>query len=144
MGRIHGLALVPFAWTMIGADKCTGWGWTSGNGQPSPWDPPAMPYCYTDPPQGCSAYCADVDDVELTSACSNVDAGPRTDDFEATIRAIVNMLTMAGTQICDGTNSGDGVTSGVRTNPCQVGIQPVEWPNQDHSVCMSPPPGCPW
>jgi hypothetical protein len=27
--------------------------------------------------------------------------------------------------------------------PCDVGVTPKEWPDQDHEVCEPVPPGCP-
>ena len=140
MKRAYGLALVLFAWTMIGADKCAGWGWTSGNGQPSPWTPPSgpvLPYCNADPPVGCAALCLAVDDVELNSACSDIGASSREKQFAGDIQAAIDALHAKGQDACD--DAQVGVAS---ITPCQDNLPPVEWPNQDHDTCAPPPTAC--
>jgi hypothetical protein len=37
-----------------------------------------------------------------------------------------------------------GANGSGSSGSCQDGIQPAEWPNQDHEVCTPPPAGCPW
>jgi hypothetical protein len=143
MRKTYALALVPFALSMLGAQDCV----FDQIGKPVPGTPgaqPAKPFCYTDPPQGCAAYCQDVDTQDFTPQCANVEAGPREAAFQTFMEDKLNMLLAQGTHVCDGTNSGDGVTSGARATPCMFGFSPVEWPNQDHTVCMPPPPDCPW
>ena len=110
-----------------------------------PWDtgpmvttpPPPLPYCLTDPPVGCAAQCVGVDVVGYTDACSNIEAGPRTMQFVMDVDMYVSDLAAQGGTPCPAENLGVTVT------PCADGIQPVEWPNQDHTVCTPAPPGCP-
>lgn len=135
MRKTYALVLVPFALSMLGADDCA----LTQIGQPVPPPKtiPTKPYCYTDPPLGCAAICTAVDMPGLTAACSNVDAGPRTAQFEADVNTYLADLAAHGATACPAENLGATVT------PCADGIQPVEWPNQDHAECTTPPPGCP-
>jgi hypothetical protein len=136
MKKTYALAVVCFSWTMIGAKDCNPWaGWS--NPPPASSTSPSKPFCYTHPPLGCAAICKDVDLAGWTAPCSNVEAGPLTADFEDKMNAILAVAAMKGIQIC----TADKI--GFTTTPCQVGITPVEWPNQDHTVCASAPPGCP-
>jgi hypothetical protein len=134
MKRTWGLGILPFAWSMIGAD---GGGCNLGTGYAMPAAPPSEPYCYTDPPLGCAAVCTDVDVVGWTSPCSNVEAGPRTDAFEAQVQSLLNAANAQSVSVCTADNLGATLT------PCMVGITPVEWPNQDPTACSTPPSGCP-
>lgn len=135
MKRTRALAIVPFAWTMIGADDCA----LTQIGQPVPQSSttPTKPFCFTDPPLGCAAICSDVDVVDWTGACSNVEAGPRTAQFKMDIDNAVSSASAKGVQLCTALNIGAAVT------PCMDGITPAEWPNQDHEVCTPSPLGCP-
>lgn len=136
MKRTYALAIVPFAWTMIGAKDCDPWaGWS--NPPPASTAPPAKPFCYTDPPLGCAAQCAAVDSLAFTDACSNVEAGPREQQFEKLLTDKVSALLIQDQHVCNPS------TIGVTITPCQAGITPVEWPNQDHEVCTPAPAGCP-
>jgi hypothetical protein len=136
MNRTSALAIVPFAWMMIGAKDCDPWAdWEKP--PPAPMPSSTKPFCYTDPPLGCAAICKDVDLMSWTGPCSNIEAGPQTDLFEKKIEAAVNMAADQGIQLCTASNIGSALT------PCMAGITPVEWPNQDHEVCTPAPPGCP-
>jgi hypothetical protein len=136
MDRKRALAIVPFAWLMIGAKDCDPWaGWS--NPPPTQTPSPSKPFCYTDPPLGCAAVCTGEDNVTFTPACSNVESGPLELDFQNLIMAKVNMYLMQDQHVCNPS------TIGVTITPCQAGITPVEWPNQDHEVCTPAPPGCP-
>ena len=121
---------------MIGADDCA----LTQIGQPVPPPPPtstpAKPWCLTDPPVGCGAICLGVGVPGFTDACNNIEAGPRTMQFVDDVNTYVADLAANNGQACPAANLGVTVT------PCADGIQPVEWPNQDHAECTSPPPGC--
>jgi hypothetical protein len=121
----------------IGADNC-GVYWPSGNGGAAPPPAPTKPWCMTDPPRGCRATCAFLDKPDFTAACDDVSAGPLTEKFEADAMARVDAFIASGGEPC---NQAD-LDSGATVTPCQLGIMPVEWPDQDHDVCISPPPGC--
>jgi hypothetical protein len=121
----------------IGADNC-GVYWPSGGGGSAPPPAPTKPFCLTDPPRGCRAACASLDKPDFTAACDDVAAGPLTAQFEQAMEDKVNKFVAAGGEPC---NQAD-LDNGVSVTPCSIGIMPVEWPNQDHDVCTSPPPGC--
>jgi len=127
-----GLALFGFA--MLGAEDCS-IPWDSGT--PTAMAPPPTPYCLTDPPLGCAAICLGVGVSGFTDACSNIEAGPRTTQFEMDVNAYVAELAANNGAPCPAENLGAAVT------PCMDGITPVEWPNQDHAVCTTAPAGCP-
>jgi hypothetical protein len=136
---LRGLALALFAWSMIGAEDCalTQIG-KSAPGKSNPgYQPPPPLFCLMDPPVGCAAGCTGVDQMAFTSACSNVEAGPQEASFESLIIDKVNALLAQDQHVCNPS------TIGVVITPCQAGITPVEWPDQDHGVCTTPPPGCP-
>jgi hypothetical protein len=137
MNRTHALALMLFGCMTIGADgSCNPWaGWT--NPPPPSTTPPSKPYCYTDPPLGCAAICQDVDTLNFTDACNNIEAGSLTAKFVKDIDAAFNNALNMGTHLCTSSNIGATFT------PCMAGITPAEWPGQDHTVCMTAPPGCP-
>jgi hypothetical protein len=116
----------------IGADNC-GVYWPSASTAPPPPPQSTKPCCYTDPPAGCAAVCKDLGDISFTDACVSVAAGPATVDFQTKVDQASAMLPMPP---CDEASLGKTIT------PCQIGIMPAEWPNQDHDVCMPPPPGC--
>lgn len=97
-----------------------------------PPSPPSKPCCFTDPPPGCMALCSTTGEVSFTDSCNGVAAGPWTDAFEQKIDAAEAFLEMQG-QVCD---------PAVMVTPCNLNILPVEWPNQDHNVCMPTPPAC--
>jgi hypothetical protein len=139
MKTTYALAVVLFAWTMIGADGggCA----LTQIGQPVPpsaQPTPALPYCYTDPPRGCAVVCMDVGTPTFAPQCANVEAGPRTQSFEDQVDNGLATALDQGVEICPADKLGMELT------PCALGITPVEWPNQDHESCTPPPPGCPW
>jgi hypothetical protein len=140
--KIQTVAVVLLAVAMIGADTggggCTGTGASSTMSQKTMIPSGPLPYCYEDPPLGCWAICNDVGEAGFTPACSNIEAGMLTDAFEAKIQTIINAANAQGVPLCTADNIG------ATTTPCAVGITPVELANQDHTVCMSAPPGCPW
>jgi hypothetical protein len=121
---------VAFALCSIGAKDCAAPVAPSGGYQPNF-------YCYTDPPVGCAAYCSGPDTVTFTPACSHISAGDLEIMFELKIEANVKELEANGVRACP---EADPFSV---TTPCQVGIIPQEWPNQDHAVCTPAPPGCP-
>jgi hypothetical protein len=134
MRKIHAIALVLFALTMIGAQDC--WstapvGSTNGNSTDGKL------FCYTDPPLGCAVICAAIDNPVFTGSCSNVEAGPRTKMFVDDVQAIYDTAAAQGIPVCPAEKIGMAVTS------CADGITPVEWPGQDHQVCTPAPAGCP-
>lgn len=135
MRKIHVVALALFAWTMIGAQSCFddyGNMWSNKNPVPTT----SRPFCLTDPPYACAVVCLGPDLPGFTDGCADVPAGPLTSQFEDTVELLANMAAAADKQICPPDNLQGRLT------PCSVGIAPVEWPNQDHSVCMSAPPSC--
>jgi hypothetical protein len=138
MERTYVLAIVPFAWLMIGADgSCNPW---SGWSNPPPAQPPpspAKPWCNADPPVGCAAVCVALDDVEFTSACADIGADKKTGQFVKDIQTVVDARHAKGLDAYDASQVGMGAIT-----PCQDGLPPVEWPNQDHEVCTPPPTGC--
>jgi hypothetical protein len=127
--RLWLVALTIFALLTIGANDCA----LEMIGKPVPSAVmPALPCCYTDPPQGCVAVCLAVGPISFVG-CN----GPASDALAKQFAMDVNtaQATLPG-DACDEGSIGRGIT------PCQDGIAPVELPNQDHTVCMSPPPGC--
>jgi len=128
------LAILLFL-SAIGADDCV---LTQiGKPVPPPPSPSSKPFCTTDPPLGCTAVCTDVDVLDFNPACHKVEAGPREMAFEQTLNAKVDALLQQDQHVCNPS------TINVTITPCQAGFTPVEWPNQDHEVCMTAPPGCP-
>lgn len=133
MKRWKAIVLGLFALTTTGAKDCGG-GWWSSSATKSTSPPPeaTLPFCLSDPPPGCAAVCTAPDLITFTPACSSVDAGPRELGFEMTIMENAAALMMQGGEC----------TIGFTVTPCALGLAPVEWPNQDHTVCMSAPAGC--
>lgn len=111
--------------------------------QPLPGTP-VLPCCLTDPPAGCRAVCAAAGDVEMSAECNGIGAGPREAQFDALVQTYVLQLVMQGTQVCT-TDPMGGVMGdlmvGDSVTPCNLGIPPIEWPNQDHEVCAPMPAG---
>ncbi|WP_437326164.1 hypothetical protein [Sorangium sp. So ce381] len=126
----HTLLVLVFALCSIGAKKCT-----SQSGESLP--PSDKPFCYTDPPIGCAAYCQDVGVVAFTPACSHISAGDRELLFEFTVINRATAEQLNGNQVCPQTDLSFFLT------PCHLDIIPQEWPNQDHEYCQPVPPGCP-
>ena len=135
MKRAGALAIVPFAWMMIGADDCA----LTQIGQPVP---PASnkPFCLFDPPAGCKAFCTDVGAIGFTSQCDNVSASTLTVQFKNIVGNRVIQAVMAGQPFC----TQDGIDNNINTSvtPCQVGITPQPNPPESQDVCMNPLPGC--
>jgi hypothetical protein len=106
--------------------------------------PPDKPCCLTDPPEGCRAYCAAVGDLEFSAECGSIAAGARTLDFQDKVSKEVTNLLAQGAPLCP-----DSLVDGMMQNlvvgdsvtPCALNLPPVEWPAQDHSVCMPMDPG---
>ncbi|WP_437594795.1 hypothetical protein [Sorangium sp. So ce1000] len=124
------IVVVAFALCSIGAKKCTP---SSGQSVQNS----GLPFCYTDPPIFCAAYCSGVNQVTFTTACSDVGADKQEILFELKVMAGVRELEAEGTQVCPVADPSLFVT------PCSVDIIPQEWPNQDHESCQPVPPGCP-
>lgn len=93
-------------------------------------------YCYTDPPVGCKAYCFAVHHVEVTPACFHPSAGPLTKEFEVKVNLALDVAEAEGVEVCPRADSSLVAT------PCDLGIFPQEWPDQDHDVCTPAPVGC--
>lgn len=129
---IRRIFVITFFVLSIGAKDCGNLG---GNVAP----PPASqkPFCMTDPPLGCAAFCEDVNVVTFTPPCKNIEASTLELDFELTVMNNVQQAETQGVQVCPQAN----VT--VFLTPCALGIFPVEHPNQDHEVCATPPLNCP-
>lgn len=136
MSRTRALAVVLFAWIALGADGCDPWARWS-NPPPAQAPSPAKPFCNADPPVGCAVVCAAVDDVEFTGACADIGASSRTQQFMADVQSAVDALHAKGQDACS-----DAQVGMASITPCQDGLAPLEWPNQDHDVCAPPPAGC--
>ncbi|WP_438018107.1 hypothetical protein WMF18_03060 [Sorangium sp. So ce315] len=122
--------VLVFALCSLGAKECT-----PGSSQ---FDQDSgLPFCHTDPPVFCAAYCSGVRQVAFTSACSDVGADKLEILFELKVMEGVRQLEAQGTQVCPAADPTSFVT------PCSVDIIPQEWPNQDHGSCQPVPPGCP-
>jgi hypothetical protein len=126
--RIQGFFVLVFALCSLGAKE----GCSAPAGLSS-----LVIYCHTDPPVGCAAYCSGVNEVTFTPACTHISAGPLELAFEDIVISGVQELEAQGTQACPKANLSAFAT------PCEVGIIPQEWPNQDHEVGTPVPPGCP-
>ncbi|XXX78021.1 hypothetical protein WMF30_04515 [Sorangium sp. So ce134] len=122
--------VILFAFGSIGAKKCT-----PGSGQAV--QNSGLPFCHTDPPVFCAAYCSGVNQVAFTTACSDVGADKLEILFELKVMEGVRQLEAQGTQVCPAADPRLFVT------PCSVDVIPQEWPNQDHEYCRPVPPGCP-
>jgi hypothetical protein len=137
--KIHTLLLVLFAWMAIGADNCDGWGWSAGptKNTPAPTPTPALPWCYTDPPQGCAVVCTDPTlPPAPNGCCSNPAADVLTMQFLMHVQnAEAQAESATGMTLCS-------LHPNAIVAPCNDGILPVEWPNQDHASCMPAPAGC--
>ncbi|AUX44974.1 uncharacterized protein SOCE26_064440 [Sorangium cellulosum] len=126
----HTMLVLVFALCSIGAKKCTP---KSGESLPSS----NKPFCYTDPPIGCAAYCQNVDTIAFTPACSDVSAGDKELLFELTVMNRATEEQLNGNQVCPQAELSFFLT------PCHLDIIPQEWPNQDYEYCQPVPPGCP-
>jgi hypothetical protein len=138
--RAHHLVTIFLVTTMVGADT------SSCSGGPNMSDPnnvyvPGTNYCYTDPPAGCYAYCVDVQAVGFSNECYGVGQGPLEMQFEQKVQTYVSNLPPA---LLDSFCPQASNTGSYHVTPCQQGITPVEYPNQDHGTCVPVPAGCPW
>ena len=124
---------MAFFASSIGAKDCA----PVGGGGSAPPPAPQKPFCLTDPPLGCAAFCGDVGLVSFTPQCSNIEASDLEIKFEITVMNSVKQAEAQGAQVCAQANATTFVT------PCSIGIFPVEHPNQDHEVCTPPPLNCP-
>jgi hypothetical protein len=121
--RVHRshLVLLLFAGCAIGAQDCWSFGsaGTSGAGGGGT----SVVWCYTDPPVGCVATC--VAGFTGFYGCDGPASGPVFQMFKDAIQARIDAL---GSDPCAGRTGG-------ALTPCQLGITPVEAPDQDHLVC---------
>jgi hypothetical protein len=138
--RIPGIVVVVFALCSLGANSsssgCNPSSSTSNNSTQSNQNT-SKPWCHSDPPIFCAAYCADHDLVLFNKQCFEIGADIRTLEFMDTVDALYAERVELGEHLCTGYDPYNYVT------PCQVFITPQEWPNQDHDVCEPVPPGCP-
>jgi hypothetical protein len=123
------LLAVTLALCSIGAKDC-------GTAAPAGGYQPNF-YCYTDPPVGCAAYCIATNTVAFTPACAHISGDVQALAFEQKVKELVAADLADGNEVCPEADRYKYFT------PCDVGIIPAEWPNQDHNVCTPAPPGCP-
>jgi hypothetical protein len=135
--RIPRVGVLVFALCSIGAksEGCKPSGSTSNTTQSNQSTP--KPWCHTDPPIFCAAYCGDYDLVVFNDRCYDIGADIWVAEFENRVDALYQERADQGEHLCTGYDPYNYVT------PCQVFITPQEWPNQDHEVCEPVPPGCP-
>jgi hypothetical protein len=134
---IPGVVVVVFALCSIGAktEGCMPSGSTSNKTTQSNQNP--KPWCHSDPPIFCAAYCADYDSVLFNKQCYEIGADILTLEFMDRVDALYAERVELGEHLCTEYDPYNYVT------PCQVFITPQEWPDQDHDVCEPVPPGCP-
>jgi len=137
--RIPGIVVAVFALCSLGSNSsssgCKPSESQSNQSSQSNQDP-SKPWCYMDPPVNCIAFCIGPDAIAFPH-CDDPASGVRADQFEEKVLNDAAEQLLQGVQVCPEANSKKWVT------PCQVGITPVEHPNQDHEVCQTVPPGCP-
>lgn len=136
--RIPGIVVAAFALCSLGAksEGCKPSG-TSNQSTPSKQNAPQKPWCHTDPPIFCAAYCGGYDDVILNERCFDLGMDILVVEFADRVDALYQERLDLGEHLCTGYDPYNYVT------PCQVFIIPVEHPNQDHEACEPVPPGCP-
>jgi hypothetical protein len=136
--RIPRIVVLVFALCSLGAksEGCKPSGSTSNKSTESNQNT-QKPWCHTDPPIFCAAYCADYDYVLFNDRCYDLGADLVTADFMEYVDALYKERVELGEHLCTGYDPYNYVT------PCQVGFIPQEWPNQDHETCEPVPPGCP-
>ncbi|WP_437900606.1 hypothetical protein [Sorangium sp. So ce124] len=130
---------LTFALCSIGAEtsKCTPD--SSQNSQETqPSQDFSKPFCHTDPPINCVVFCYATDQLMFTPACNGVGADELTLLFMEEILISAEDLAADGIQVCPAPDPNNWLT------PCDIGIIPQEWPNQDHAACRPVPPGCAW
>jgi hypothetical protein len=145
VGKIRATTLLLFAWTMIGADKCTGWGWGPDNGSGAVnanassgagGSASSLPWCLYDPPVGCSVYCYGVNMAGFSKQCADISASAQTDAFEMAAQIFIDEAAMANIPVCTADRFGQYRT------PCSFGITPQPNPPECPSICMSPNSNC--
>jgi hypothetical protein len=138
--RARHLIIIVLMTLMVGADtsSCSS-GSSTLTGDPNNVYVPGTNYCYTDPPAGCYAYCVNPGMVGFNAACYGPAQGPLEAEFENKVDTYVNGLP-PNAPLCREMSS----LGSYHATPCQFGITPQEFPNQDHSVCTPVPAGCPW
>lgn len=138
--RISWLIVLVFALCSIGANPssqgCQPSGTLSNQGTQSNQDT-SKPWCHTDPPIFCAAFCSGYDNVTFTKQCWDIGADVLELQFEQKVMDLYQEKLDVGTHLCVQADPFSFLT------PCHVGIIPQEWPNQDHEVCQPVPPGCP-
>jgi hypothetical protein len=82
---------------------------------------------------GCGAFCDADYQVSFSEACTNIEAGQLTLDFENIVMQLEDMAVMHGKDVCTDANIGATIS------PCMVGVTPVERANQDHASCTTAP-----
>ncbi|WP_441291863.1 hypothetical protein ACSRUE_16715 [Sorangium sp. KYC3313] len=122
--------VLVFALCSIGGKECTpGTGASSQNS--------GLPFCHSDPPIFCAAYCSGYDSVTFRDECSDIGADTLEILFELKVMSLYQEQLNQDIHLCTQADPFTFLT------PCQIGIIPQEWPNQDHEVCQPVPPGCP-
>lgn len=138
VSRVLAVSVMALALCSLGAESSGCWPGSTGSKKNTQSDQDANePWCHNDPPIFCAAFCAGVDKVQFTDACSELGAHTLEKQFEDKVEADFNALYDQGVQVCPQADLTKFVT------PCDVGITPKEWPDQDHEVCKPVPPGCP-
>ena len=132
--------VLAFALFSLGADPstsgCKPLGTTSYQDTSS--NPNAYkPWCHTDPPIFCAAFCSGFDQVTFSERCWDLGADVLELEFEKRVMNLYNERLELGEHLCTQADPLNFVT------PCQVGVIPQEHPNQDHEVCEPVPPNCP-
>ena len=135
--RIPRVGVLVFAIFSIGAksESCQPSG--SQSNQSTNQNTSTKPWCHTDPPIFCAAYCGDYDVIVLNDRCFDLGMDVQVVEFAERVDALYQDRVDLGEHLCTGYDPYNYVT------PCQVFITPQEHPNQDHEVCEPVPPGCP-
>lgn len=134
--RIPWVVVVAFGMGSLGA-KPSGCYQSPPDQGPQPNQDSAKPFCYTDPPYKCIAFCVGVHKVGFTPMCNDVSASDLTIEFFDAVLDGAEDLEAEGYEVCPAPDPTKWVT------PCDVGIIPMENPpNQDHEVCQPVPPDC--
>ena len=137
---IRWVVMLAFALCSIGAESSSSGCKPSGlqsNQDTQSNQSTLKPWCHTDPPIFCAAYCSGYDNVTFRDECRNIGADNLEIAFELKVMALFQENLDQGTHLCTQYDPSNFVT------PCQVGIIPQEHPNQDREYCEPIPPGCP-
>ena len=138
--RVPGIVVLVFALCSLGADSSSSGCKTKGtysNKSTQSTPKPIKPWCHTDPPIFCVAYCGGYDSIMLNERCFDIGMDVQVIEFAEKVDALYQERLDLGEHLCTEYDPFNFVT------PCQVFIIPKEWPNQDHEVCEPVPPGCP-